>query len=206
MDGDITQANQATTRLGTFDGVGTADLGGWGGNRYVPMVDASGETALVRINGKTTLRFGHGSGDFDYFVLVPSGIDKLRPVVTSVTPGVGSTGPRNVTLHLAVGNRDTKVKVGTVKLVVNGSDVSGASTINVNAAGATVDYKPAAQFPASSLISYRLTYGDDDAPSVNTTFTGSFNTSVFGNGDFLIEAEDFDYDGGQSNPDRKSVV
>ena len=197
VESDPTQLGQTTTVLGTFNAPGS---GGWGRNNYVEMKDASGNTALVRISGATTLRFTHGSGDFDHFILVPSGVDKLRPNVVSVSPGIGATATRNVTMHFIVGNRDTKVKAGTVKLIVNGSDVSAASVINVTAAGATVDYKPAAQFAASSTINYSLIYGDDDTPSVNTTFAGNFLTSVFGNGDFDIEAEDFDYDGGQSNP------
>ena len=196
VTGDITQPNQATTRLGSFDAPGS---GGWGLNNFVEMKDLDGNTALVHLNGLTTLRMSHGSGDYDYFVLVPSGVDKLRPIVSDIKPAIGATVSRNWPLTITIQNRDTAVKAGGVKLVVAGVDVTGQATIDTSdAAKVVIGYKASPQYAANSTISYTVTFTDTD--NVAQTKDGNLKTSVFGDGDFLIEAEDFDYDGGQSNP------
>jgi hypothetical protein len=68
---DATQSNQTTEQLGVFNAPGS---GGWGQNALVPMKDApGGAIKRVTLGGTQTLRFQMGSGDYDYYLLVPTG-------------------------------------------------------------------------------------------------------------------------------------
>src|SRR5207302_1821070 len=72
---------QTLQDLGTFDAPAS---GAWGDNDLVPMKGADGTEGVFKLSGTaaTTLRFTTGSGDYDWFVLVPvTGIPaKLRSV------------------------------------------------------------------------------------------------------------------------------
>ncbi|MBI3763550.1 MAG: hypothetical protein HY260_17025 [Chloroflexi bacterium] len=83
---DPSQANQTTVDLGVFDARGTHDAGGWGANDLVPLTDTPGGNRVVIDAGpNTTLRMNSGSGDFDWFVLVPAAKPPPKdPKITAV--------------------------------------------------------------------------------------------------------------------------
>jgi hypothetical protein len=81
--------NQTLVDLGFFDQAGS---GGWGQNNLVPMKDAGGATAVISIaDPVTTLRMSHDSGDFDWFMLVPSEGVTPRPEITEIKVNVNGT-------------------------------------------------------------------------------------------------------------------
>jgi hypothetical protein len=71
VTGDPTQANPALESLGRFLGTGTGE---WGRNRLVLLRDASEAPVVLQITPTvpTTLRLNLGSGDVDWFVLIPT--------------------------------------------------------------------------------------------------------------------------------------
>jgi hypothetical protein len=79
--------NQTLVDLGFFDQSGS---GGWGQNNLVPMKDAGGATAVFTVaDAVTTLRMSHDSGDFDWFMLVPTEGVTPPPQITGITVGAG---------------------------------------------------------------------------------------------------------------------
>jgi len=70
VTGDASQPNPALTQLGTFSGQGT---GAYGNNRLVLLRDGTTAPYVLHVEaGTTTFRFNLGSGDFDWFVLIPT--------------------------------------------------------------------------------------------------------------------------------------
>jgi hypothetical protein len=73
--------NQTLVDLGTFLQDGS---GAWGQNNLVPMKDTGGATATFNVaDPLTTLRMSHTSGDFDWFMLVPTAVVS-QPEITSI--------------------------------------------------------------------------------------------------------------------------
>lgn len=68
VTGDPTQPGAATAPLGSFTAPGT---GGWGENSLVLLRHGGLPATLTVTQPATTLRFHLGSGDLDWFVLVP---------------------------------------------------------------------------------------------------------------------------------------
>ena len=81
---DPAVGGQTTQPLGTF-----ADLttGGWDIFCFIPLRDAGGNDAIVRLNGLTTLRVTTlpGNYDFNYLAFVPTFSPSLPPNVVSQT-------------------------------------------------------------------------------------------------------------------------
>ncbi len=187
---DATQPDQTTQVLGTFTGPGS---GGWGQNNLVAMADGAGNRAVWKApGGPVTLRFNLGSGDFDWFVLTPA--SSVPPIVRSFSPvahDVVGTSPE-VVAEL----QDGTSPVAGVKVFFNGTEVT--SSANITKAGdiTTVRYAPAGPVPHGTAHSYRIEY---TGGSINVD--PFFVTPLGSEGLFLVEAEDWDYDGGQSKPE-----
>ncbi|MBU6401652.1 MAG: hypothetical protein KGS61_15150, partial [Verrucomicrobia bacterium] len=191
--------NQSLVTLGSFDGPAS---GGWGVNTLVKMQSSDGSDAVIKLGGTNTLRFNADSGDFDWFVLAPT----VAPAkVMSASPVASVHGePRNTPIDVVVANLSTSVATNTVKLSVNGQDVTSSIIITVNAGmggnGSTVSihYQPP-QLLALGTNGYTLTFADNGTPPKTTTYTATFIVDPRATpNQFLIEAEDFDFGGGQS--------
>ena len=79
--------NQTLRALGAFDAPGS---GAWGDNHLAPLVatnNLSGPpTTFTLPGGPVTLRFTTGSGDFDWFILVPNSVTPIEPpLLVSIT-------------------------------------------------------------------------------------------------------------------------
>jgi hypothetical protein len=69
--------NQTLSPLGYFSGPGS---GAWGANNLVPMKTAAGDTAVVNLIGKKTLRYNMTSGDYNFLMFVASSAP--QPAIT----------------------------------------------------------------------------------------------------------------------------
>lgn len=199
-------ANQTIERLGTFNAPGT---GGWGSSVLVPMKDANGADAVLLFRGSaaTTLRFEMVSGDFDWFVLVPTNTPTLRPAVSSVSPGNGGTVNRygSTRFTASIANRETAVNASTVAVRINGTAV--AATVTPTSSGVNVSANLVAA-AAGSTVNVELSYADNDSPAQTTTVAYSYTVSAppadvqatlaGKSGVFVIEAEDFNFGSGQT--------
>ncbi len=194
-------ANQTKVRLGQFVGKGT---GAWGRNELVPLYKSSTDRtpAVFKITGTadTTLRFTSTRGDFDWFVLVP--LTGVAPQLKALTD-LNHSLPRDATIQWQIEDFSAAVDPATVKLKINGTAVPAAE-FAVTKAGelTTATYNPAGLLEGARLNTYEITFRATGAANTFTN-TGTFVTNYRPTappGSFLIEAEDYNYDGGKTNP------
>ena len=186
--------NQTVERLGGFNAPGS---GGWGPNDLVIMKAADGSDAVVKLEGKTTLRFNMGSGDFDWFVLTPAAGATTQ--LKSATPAAGAMASLNAKIELEVEDLNNQVVQSSVKLEYDGQDVTAQATITQARPLTKASYTPPALLQAGSAHSYKVTWSDNATPPNVKTFTANFTGYPVGAaGMFAIEAEDFNYDDGQT--------
>jgi hypothetical protein len=189
--------SQTLVDLGTFNAPGTA---GWGNSSLVKMKSSDGSDAAVKLGGVTTLRFTSTSGDFDWYVLAPViAPAKLigGPSVDAPRSAYGGSNPRNA-ISFTLTDLSTAVVTNSIKLVLDGTDVSSGLAITKSGDFTTVRYAPAAGLSVGSH-SYTLTFVDSGTPPKTNNVTGAFTADVRGSSSqFLIEAEDFDYDSGKT--------
>jgi len=193
VTGDPTQPNPALRKLGTFHRDGPT--GGWD-NTYVftPMVDSGGQPAAVRLSGLKTLRASvlNGAMDWNYLVFVPDPTVGVLRAAASVTPANGSTSAgRDPEIKVVFTDRDTAVVPSTIRLTVNGTDVTGASTITDTPEGAEITYQ--GTYVASSVVNATVSWGDNDAIPVTQNLAWSFTTGIITPSTLFIEIEDFNY-------------
>ena len=169
-----TTATQATVPAGQFSAPGT----GVGQTyTYVPLTDALGNKVLIRTTGKQTLRFTPltDSFNFNYLTLVPEATTgQLQPIVTSAYPPANATGVLpDMLVAATLADRDTRVQASTVKLLVDGVEVSGVS---VTTAPATtfVNYHAAAFLQTNTT--YRLALVFQDSAGATITNEWQFTT------------------------------
>jgi len=188
---------QTTRNLGTFNQPGS---GGWGANDMVPLKAADGSQGVFKITkhpAASTLRFYSQSGDFDWFVVVP--VTGVTPKVITAAPANNAAVRRDATLSFTIEDFSTAVVQSSVRLIVDGADVTGSATITKPADITTVTYDPPGLMGIGSSHSYSLIYTDNGAPAVTQTNSANFTVHIYPTaGSFLIEAEDFNYGSGQT--------
>jgi len=119
--------SQTLRRIGTFNN--PAPTGAWDGAFiYSPMLDAGGAPAAVRLSGKKTLRatVGNGAMDYNYIVFIPDpSVGVLRVTATPSPANNATSSSRDPLIRVVFTDRDTAVVAGTIRLEVNGTDVTG---------------------------------------------------------------------------------
>jgi hypothetical protein len=184
-------ANQTIQEIGVWDAPGS---GGWGRNDIIPMLSPDGSKLAAKLaGGKTTLRVTLGSGDFDYFILTPDRTAKAK--ITSASPGDNQLDTARRDIVATIEDFGTKSVVSSIKLVVDGADVTGQASITKPADVATIKYAGL----APGKHTYTLSFTDNGTPAAQSSFTATFVAGPLpADGVFVIEAEDFNYDGGQT--------
>jgi hypothetical protein len=192
--------NQTLQDVGTFN---APSSGGWGNNNMVQLKATDGTTAYFKLSGGAkTLRFTTATGDFDWFVLVP--VTGIPPKVISTSPAgdnprapYGGSVKQNAPIDVTITDLATSVVTNTVKLVVDGVDVTSSATIAKNGDLTTVHYAPGSLFSVGAHT-YSVLFADNGTPPLSQTNTVAFTVNVVSTpGSFLIEAEDFDFNSGQ---------
>jgi hypothetical protein len=201
---DPSQCNQTTESLGTFSAPWTGGWDTWPDagttqDALIPMKDAAGSDAFVKLSGLQTLRFQYmlGAGDFDYLAFVPAGSGGLPPKVSSLKPVANSTGLGDRPAFEAVIQDGEGVNVASATLKLNGADVTPVVTkLGTNT---TIKFTPTASFAPGSANSYTLVYTDTATPPVSRTNTINFQVSFtpFPANTLFIETEDFNFGHGQ---------
>ncbi len=167
---DPTQSGQSVETVGAF----LARTSGFD-FRNVPLTDGSGLNRLkIRLDGRTTLRLRTVTADtaggnryLNYLLFVPvADAGTQRASVASLAPApdttVESVAP---TIQIALQNRDTTVNLSTVKLSVNGAEVSGA-TVAATPSGATVSYALAPLPASGARVAASVTFKDSEGVDV----------------------------------------
>src|SRR5262249_12448537 len=131
-------ASQTVQTFGTFDSLGS---GGWGLDDVVPLVSPIGKHAYFKLpGGKVTLRHTHNSGDYDWFTLVPA--TAVGPQIVEATPSGGALVYENTPIAIKIQDFTTALDPNSVKLVLNGTDVSAGLTKDKVGDTTTIKYTP----------------------------------------------------------------
>jgi hypothetical protein len=182
----VVNPDASTTDLGTF----TINGGhGWSSFDNVYLKDTNGNNALVLLNGKQTLRVTSGGNLLpNFFMLVAAQAD--LPQLSSVYPT--GTHPFEYTnrFSFTVTAFGSSFPASGIQLTLDGNDVSSNLVITGSASTKNVVYPtllPNAIHVAILALTNSLGHG--------IAVTNRFDT--FSEDNYMVEVEDFDYDGGQ---------
>ena len=176
----------STTDMGTF----TINGGlGWSTFQNVYLQDANGNNALVTLNGKQTLRVTSGGNLLpNFFMLVAAQAD--LPQLSNVYPTGAHPFEYTNTFSFTVTTFGSSFPADGIRLTLDGNDVSSNLVITGSASTKNVVYPtllPNAIHVAITAVTNSLGHG--------ILVTNRFDT--FSEDNYMVEAEDFNYDGGQ---------
>lgn len=184
---DRTMPNQTTTNLGTF----TFSDNNWNIYQYVPLADSFGNAISVHLSGAQTLRETIvGNPNINFFMIVPAVGSQKPALVSSYPTGAHPFEPTN---HLAftIGPASgSAINSGNIHLHLNGLDMTSQLSI-ASGAGGTWN----CSLPIGSNKIYSATIDVTNNTSLSSRFPINFDT--FTQNNFMWEAEDFDFNGGQ---------
>jgi hypothetical protein len=186
-------ATQTTTNLGAFILSNGTD---WSHYMWIPLTDSYGNFIIVNLpGGQQTLQLLSGGGEnVVFFMFVPAGtgfppvINNLSP--NNVNPPVNTNIFLNVTnITFSVSSAFSTIASNNIHALVNGVDISPLATFSGNNTNWSVSV-PALQNQLLTLV-----INATDANGLSNSVTETFDT--FSQNNFMIEAEDFDFNGGQ---------
>jgi len=179
---------ETTNVLGTFT---INNPLGWTIFENVYLQDTNGHNVTVILNGKETLQLSSYPGGNllpNYFMLVAAEPD--LPYLSNLYPtGNQPFEPTNA-LSFTVTTSGATFPANGIKVILDGNDVSPALVITGSTSNKNVDY-PTLQLNAMHTAIITVTNSLGHGISV----TNQFDT--FSQTNYMFEAEDFDYDGGQ---------
>jgi len=186
----VVNPDTTTTDLGRF----TINGGrGWSTFDNVYLKDTNGNNALVTLNGKQTLRVTSvGNLLPNFFMLVAAQAD--LPQLSNVYPTGTHPFEYTNTFSFTVTTFGSSFPANGIQLNLDGYDVSSNLVITGSTSTKNVVYPtllPNAIHTAIISVTNALGNG--------ISVTNRFDT--FSEANYMVEAEDFDYDGGQYIPD-----
>ncbi len=174
-----------TTDLGTFT---IASGRGWSTFDNVFLKDTNGFLANVILNGKDTLRVTSGGNLLPgFFMLVAAQVD--LPRLSNLYPTGTHPFEYTNTLRFIVTTTGATFPPGGIRVNLDGMDVSSSLVITGSASSNNVVYSgllPNASHTAIITVTNSLNH--------SISVTNRFDT--FSQANYMVEAEDFDYDGG----------
>ncbi len=179
-------SDQTTTDLGTF---AIANGRGWTAYDNVFLKDTNGNIAAVTLNGKATLRLTSGGNLLPNFLALVAGVIDL-PQISNLYPTGTQPFENTNALSFTVSSSGATIPVSGINLNLDGADVSPNLVITGSTSARKVVY-PALQINAThvALISVTNSLGH------GILVTNLFDT--FSQNNYMVEAEEFDYNGGQ---------
>jgi hypothetical protein len=182
----VVNADTSTTDLGTFSINGGL---GWSTFQNVYLQDTNGNNALVTLNGRQTLRVTSGGNLLaNFYMLVAAQAD--LPVLSNVYPTGTRPFESTNAFSFTVTSVGSSFPANGIRLNLDGIDVSSNLVITGSASSRNVVFPnllPNSIHVAVISVTNVLGHG--------VQVTNRFDT--FSEGNFMVEAEDFDYDSGQ---------
>jgi hypothetical protein len=178
-----------TNELGTFT---IANGLGWTTFENIFLLDANGNKVNVTLNGKSTLQVTSGGNLLpNFFALVEATVD--LPILSGMYPD--GTHPFEYTnaLSFTVTSDGATFPTNGIKVILDGFDVSSLLVFSGSPSNTTVVYPdllPNAIHTAIISITNSLDHG--------LLITNDFDT--FSTNNFMVQASDFDFNGGQYIP------
>ena len=189
-------ANQTTNNLGVFIGANTGP-----GYAWAPLTDTFGNPVIVNLPaGPNTLQLLSGSAtaggiaNFVDFIFVPAGT-AFPPVINNLNPNnINPPANGNIFLNVtditySVSSAFSTVTTNNIHTFINGVDFSPSATFTGN----NTNWNVSLPCPQNQLIT--LVLNAKDATGATNQITETFDT--FSQTNFMIEAVDFDFNGGQ---------
>jgi hypothetical protein len=100
-----------------------------------------------------------------------------EPFITSITPGDGATDvPVDSNIALTISDGATQLNPASVRLSVNGQNVTPVLDKPADTIVTTITYDPPASLPQNSLVTVRVIYSDNANPVHTSTNNFSFKT------------------------------
>jgi hypothetical protein len=157
--------------------------------QFVYLKDTNGNNANIVLNGKETLQVTSGGNMLPtFYMLVAAQVD--LPVLSGMYPtGTHPFEPTNA-LSFTVTTLGSTFPANSIKVNLDGIDVSSNLVITGSASAKNVVY-PALQLNATHVAIITVTNALGHGISVINQF------DTFTQNNFMFEAEDFDYGGGQ---------
>ena len=187
---DRTQPNQTTTPLGQF-GTSTFTDNSYFNYVYVPLVDSFGNRVSVTLtNGIQTFQSTVvGNPNLAFYLLVPK-VPVYTPELLSVYPNAAYQST-NV-LSFTVGPADgPPISTNGISLVLNGVTITSGLNFTQVGGNWIVTYAIQSNAVYTAVINVTNTSG----ATLSAPYTVNFDT--FNQNNFMIEAEDYDFNGGQ---------
>jgi hypothetical protein len=157
-----TDADQPRAALGSF--VCPANAASPASYTNVPLADFFSNPVVLQLDGTNTLRATCRAGgcDLNYLLFLPAtNVTPLRPYIATGWPSPGATGVApNVMVAFTIANRASSVEPDSIRLFLNGAEVSGAMALSNNAAGTTARYSVAPLLPAGSTNTLQVIFSD----------------------------------------------
>jgi hypothetical protein len=179
-------SDETTTDLGTFT---IANGRGWSAFDNVFLRDTNGNIAAVTLNGKSTLRVTSGGNLLPNFIALVAGQIDL-PQLSNVYPTGTQPFENTNALSFAVTSSGATIPTSGITINLDGVDVSSSLVIAGSASTKTVVY-PSLQLDATHIAIISVT----NSLGHGILVTNRFDT--FSQDNYMVEAEDFDYGGGQ---------
>lgn len=126
-------------------------------------------------------------------VIVPLG---QVPGVTRTSHEPGSTHASNEPLQLTLRHGVSAILTRSIEVWVAGENMTASALIRTNILGATVELP--LELERSKTFLYWVVFQTAAAPGLPYVVKAAFSTDIRGPGDFLVEAEDYDFEGGKT--------
>jgi hypothetical protein len=179
-------ADSTTTDLGTFT---IANGRGWSSFDNIYLMDTNGNFATVTLGGKATLRVTSGGNLLPNFIALVAGQVDL-PVVKNLYPNSSHPFQYTNALSFKVTTSGATFPANSIQVNLDGLDVSSNLLMTGSSSNTDVVFPnllPNATHLAILNITNSLGHG--------VSITNQFDT--FTQDNYMVEAEDFDYGGGQ---------
>ncbi len=178
--------DKTTTDVGTFT-IGNGR--GWTAYDYVYLQDTNGNIANVTFGGKATYRATTGGNvDMGFFMLVAAQVD--LPVLSNVYPTGRRPFESTNAFSFTVTSAGSTFPPGSIKLNLDGADVSAQLNISGTDSNKSVVYPG---LLANATHTAVVTVTNANGHGINITH--GFDT--FSQDNYMVDAEDFDYEGGK---------
>jgi len=177
-------SSQATTNLGAF----RFPANNWGAFNYVPMTDAFGNMVKVSLSGTTALRISAGSGaNINFFMLVAA--DASSPTITSIYPDGSTLVQGTNKMTFTVSSATHAIAQSNVVVTLN-----GVTNTSLTFSGSSSSWNVSLPLSLNVTNYTAVIQVTDDVGNSHTTtlYFDTFNTASYD-----IEAEDWDFNGGQ---------
>jgi len=177
-------SSQTTTELGAF----RFQANGWGSYANVPLTDKFGNRVAVALSGTNTLRVTAGSGgNMNFFILVAADVE--QPTITSVYPDGNTLLQGTNKFTFTVSSASHSIAQTNVIVTLN-----GVTNNSLTFSGSPTSWNVSAPLVLNVTNYVAVISVTDDVGNTHST-TVYFDT--FNPASYAIEAEDFDFSGGQ---------